>query len=165
MTDNNFEFTLNDEQQTVQYGQSLATLLTSNNQKTLVVYLYGELGAGKTTLVRGILQGLGHAGSTKSPTYTLVEPYQLKDTTVYHFDLYRLADPDELEFIGIREYIEQNAILLFEWPDKGAGMIPVADITLELCYLEQGRRLSIKANNIDLQQKLASMPVFVPKLD
>lgn len=129
-------FILDDDTQTVALGLALAALLPL----PFVIYMYGELGAGKTTFVRGLLQGLGHQGAVKSPTYTLVEPYQLGDKGVYHFDLYRLGDPEELEYIGIREYHEEDALLIFEWPDKGAGMIPPADLVINLEYKDLGRK-------------------------
>ncbi|AOE50624.1 tRNA (adenosine(37)-N6)-threonylcarbamoyltransferase complex ATPase subunit type 1 TsaE [Kangiella sediminilitoris] len=128
-------FALAGEKDTVALGRELAKDFSA----PLVVYLYGELGAGKTTLVRGILQGFGHEGAVKSPTYTLVEPYDLDRMKVFHFDLYRLADPEELEYIGIREYQDQDSILIFEWPDKGAGMIPEADLVIKMNYDGESR--------------------------
>ncbi|NVJ68323.1 MAG: tRNA (adenosine(37)-N6)-threonylcarbamoyltransferase complex ATPase subunit type 1 TsaE [Gammaproteobacteria bacterium] len=137
---------LSDEAATEQLGYKLAKQLSA----PLVVYLYGDLGAGKTTLVRGFLKGLGHQGSTKSPTYTLVEPYRLAEIDCFHFDLYRLADPEELEFIGIREYQTEKSILLFEWPDQGTGMIPPADLILKLEYQDAARQIEIQ----DISAKL-----------
>ncbi len=109
-----------------------------------VVFLHGDLGAGKTTMVRGLLRSLGFSGSTKSPTYTLVEPYQFDNFRVYHFDLYRLGDPEELEFIGIDDYVsEQGALLLFEWPERGAGWLPEPHITVNLSYDNEQRRAEV----------------------
>jgi tRNA threonylcarbamoyladenosine biosynthesis protein TsaE len=107
------------------------------------LYLQGDLGTGKTTLVRGFLRGLGYRGKVKSPTYTLLEPYELQDRICYHFDLYRLADPDELEYLGLTDLLDSRAILLVEWPERGGDRLPAADLLLRFEHRGSARRLSL----------------------
>jgi len=112
-----------------------------------VVYLHGDLGAGKTTLVRGFLRFLGHVGAVKSPTYTLIEPYQAGGRDIYHLDLYRLGDPEELDYLGIRDLLDETAVLLVEWPERGLGELPAADIEVNIDYLNDGRRLQLHSRS------------------
>ncbi len=111
----------------------------------LILYLKGNLGAGKTTLVRGFLRAMSFSGSVKSPTYTLVEPYEFKDATVYHFDLYRLNSPDELEYMGIRDYFFKGAYCLVEWPEKAESFLPECDLQIHFKILDNTRQVTLNA--------------------
>jgi len=108
------------------------------------IFLRGELGSGKTTFVRGFLRGLGHRGRVKSPTYTLVEPYALAQFPVYHFDLYRLSEPLELDAIGGRDYFDGQSICLVEWPEKAMAYLGEPDLMIDIGYLGDGRQLRLK---------------------
>lgn len=143
------QINLDDEEATVVFGARFAKALAAHALPLIVVYLHGDLGAGKTTLVRAILRGFGHQGSVKSPTYTLVEEYEVMDRKVYHFDLYRLADPEELEFMGMRDFLNPELealggiVCFVEWPEKGRGLLPSADIDLSLNIAGEGRVCSV----------------------
>jgi len=119
---------IKDEQEMLEAGAKLALQLKPG----MLVFLQGDLGAGKTTLVRGILRGLGHKGSVKSPTYNIVEPYTINDKAFFHFDLYRLMDVEELEYMGMRDYLSKDSICFIEWPDKGEGFLPEPDLLLDI---------------------------------
>ena len=142
------QLTLVDEQATIDIGGKLANIIKNILKQGIVAYLNGDLGAGKTTLTRGFVQGMGHQGKVKSPTYTLVEPYDLSPWQVYHFDLYRLSDPEELEFIGIREYFKENCCSFIEWPEKGFGLLANADISINMFYDENQRILVLQAHSL-----------------
>ncbi len=133
---------LSDETQTVAIGTELAELC-QQYEHPKVIYLIGGLGAGKTTLVRGLFHALGYQGTVKSPTYTLVEPYIIDNIEFYHFDLYRMRDPEELEFMGARDYFHKNSICLIEWPEQGEGWLPAAELTIRLDIQDNGRQLII----------------------
>ncbi|BCX74146.1 MULTISPECIES: tRNA (adenosine(37)-N6)-threonylcarbamoyltransferase complex ATPase subunit type 1 TsaE [Acinetobacter] len=146
------KLSLSNEQDTQKLAQKLAQHIAKG-----VIYLIGDLGAGKTTLTRYWLQSLGHQGAVKSPTYTLVEPYSIQAKDVFHFDLYRLNDPYELELMGIRDYLDQtDALFLFEWPSKGGDEIPKADhvITILKGADETVREVSIESTSSQLVQEL-----------
>jgi tRNA threonylcarbamoyladenosine biosynthesis protein TsaE len=149
---------LADESATVDFGAAVAAAI-ADIPGGLIIYLQGDLGAGKTTLCRGLLQALGHRGAVKSPTYTLVETYSLNADvlgalTLHHFDLYRLRDPEELEFMGIRDYFGAGIIALVEWPQRGAGYFPGPDLAISLAINDVGRTATLAANS-DVGQALA----------
>ena len=136
------EFGLADSAATERLGTDLARVL---GQGGAVLYLQGELGAGKTTLTRALLRALGHSGVVRSPSYTLIEPYELGPRTVFHLDLYRLSVPQELEFLGLRDLDPEHDLIVIEWPERGAGGIPPADIMVRLAYRGEGRQAAVEA--------------------
>ena len=114
-------------------------------QVPLVIWLEGDLGAGKTTFARALIHALGYEGRVKSPTYGLLELYQLATLQVLHLDLYRISDPGELEFLGLEDLIDESCIVLIEWPDRGGAWLPPADLIFRFAYAGQGRNLHWKA--------------------
>ena len=124
--------------------ERLGARLASLMPPVFIVYLQGDLGAGKTTLVRGVLRGMGYQGKVRSPTYTLIEPYRVRGRAVCHLDLYRLGDPEELEYLGLRDLLEEPVVMLIEWPEQGRGMLPAADLTIQIHYQGEGRRLELE---------------------
>lgn len=142
-----YKLSLSNEQDTQMLAQKLAQHIAKG-----VIYLIGDLGAGKTTLTRYWLQSLGHQGAVKSPTYTLVEPYNINAKEVFHFDLYRLNDPYELELMGIRDYLEvENALFLFEWPSKGGDEIPQPDHVITILKTEDEAEREVKIESISAE--------------
>jgi tRNA threonylcarbamoyladenosine biosynthesis protein TsaE len=142
------EAILADEAATLACGERFATIL----EPGLNVYMHGDLGAGKTTFVRGVLHGLGHVGKVKSPTYTLVEPYIVSRYQVYHFDLYRFNSEEEWDAAGFRDYFNPQSICLIEWPEKAAHVLPEPDIHVKLSMfkLDQnsyGRKIQFSASS------------------
>ncbi|MBI3222476.1 MAG: tRNA (adenosine(37)-N6)-threonylcarbamoyltransferase complex ATPase subunit type 1 TsaE [Nitrosomonadales bacterium] len=140
--DSRISIELSDESATLALAQRLAAQLKPG----MVIYLHGDLGAGKTTLVRGILNALGYGGRVKSPTYTLVEPYQAGGLDLRHFDLYRMNDEEEWEAAGFRDEFNGRNIFFIEWPEKALGLIPEADVAIDFEILPQGRRASMRSN-------------------
>jgi tRNA threonylcarbamoyladenosine biosynthesis protein TsaE len=124
-----------DEAATLALGAALARVLRPG----LAIWLSGDLGAGKTTLVRGLLRALNYSGRVKSPTFTLVEIYAFSSFNLYHFDLYRFVDPGEWEDAGFRDYFNQASVCLVEWPEKGDGVLPSPDVEIRLDFDEDGR--------------------------
>lgn len=145
---------LADEAATLVLGAKLAQAIGTGQ----TVYLHGDLGAGKTTLVRGLLHGLGHVGKVKSPTYTLVEPYVISGFNLYHFDLYRFNDPEEWDAAGFRDYFNPETVCLVEWPEKARELLPDPDIDIELSPQAGGRVVKLTANTDAGRQTLKALP-------
>lgn len=144
---------LADESSHVAFGEALGRVFAGLGR----IYLEGELGAGKTTLTRGILRAYGYKGAVKSPTYTLIEPYELEGRRIYHLDLYRLSDPEELEFIGGRDVLDDDALCLVEWPSRGEGWLPQADLTIHLTVASTGRLATLEGHSQRGQQWLTAL--------
>ncbi|MDG1496240.1 MAG: tRNA (adenosine(37)-N6)-threonylcarbamoyltransferase complex ATPase subunit type 1 TsaE [Porticoccaceae bacterium] len=155
-----FSLELIDEAAMLEFGNRIAEAIGRGLKNTLkndcpgktpepalLIALQGDLGAGKTTLSRGVLTGLGHSGAVKSPTYTLVEPYDLVMGQVCHFDFYRLQDPEELEYMGFRDYLVESRLCLIEWPERGAGFLPEVDILVEIVQLNEGRKVTLSGKS------------------
>jgi len=140
---NFLELELADPACTEQLGQALAEL----DLAPAVIYLSGELGAGKTTLSRGFIQARGHRGAVKSPTYTLIEPYDLSGGPVFHLDLYRLNDAAELDYLGLDDLLARDGVYLIEWPERASGGLPPADLTIQLVHRNGARRAHLSAHN------------------
>jgi len=155
----NFTLDLADEAATLDFGARLAKAIQPN----LTIYLQGDLGAGKTTLVRGMLHALGHIGKVKSPTYTLVEPYEIKSNVtsslmLYHFDLYRFNDEEEWDSAGFRDYFNAHSVCIIEWPEKAQNVLPIPDLNVIFSIKNSGqnldRSINISAHSILGQQCL-----------
>lgn len=144
---------LPDEAATLALGRYLGQGFASGG----IIFLHGALGAGKTTLTRGVLRALGHTGAVKSPTYTLVEPYEFGDQCVYHFDLYRLADAEELEYLGFRDYFFKQSLCLIEWPSRAQGFLPQPDLDVVLSVEGAGRLAALRAYNPAASERIEGL--------
>jgi tRNA threonylcarbamoyladenosine biosynthesis protein TsaE len=145
MSESQIEFLLGDAHATEVLGAALARAYIGGGKGSAVVYLHGELGAGKTTCVRSLLRTLGVDGLIRSPTYTLVEAYQPRGITCVHVDLYRLQGPVEVDELGLRDYFDSDCLLLVEWPEKGGSALPPPDIELLFTYQENSRSARLDA--------------------
>lgn len=150
---NKLEYFLRNDADTITLGRLLSEVSTLNT----TIYLIGTLGAGKTTATRGFVCARGFNGVVKSPTYTLVEQYKFSDCSIYHFDLYRLNDPEELEMMGIRDYFSEDSIRIVEWPENGEGVLPGPDLSVELNYLGVKRSVSVSAQTTKGEQIMKAL--------
>lgn len=153
---------LADESATVALGRAIGKAL-KDRPDGFTVFLEGDLGAGKTTLCRGLLHSFGHSGAVKSPTYTLVEDYELDDRHIHHFDLYRLGDPEELEYMGIRDYFGPGHICVLEWPERGRGILPEADLRVKVTVSGSGRQAQLSAGSGKGQSLVNELPAGSPE--
>jgi tRNA threonylcarbamoyladenosine biosynthesis protein TsaE len=142
------ELSLPDSAATEALGRSLANSLPATTTRGAVVYLQGELGTGKTTTVRSLLQALGVIGKVRSPTYTLIDTYVLPALSCVHIDLYRVQSRSEVEELGIRDLSGPGSLMLIEWPENGAGAIPPADLVLALDYAGDARQAKVRADSV-----------------
>lgn len=126
-----------------------------------LIFLTGGLGAGKTTFVRGLIHALGYEGPVKSPTFTLVEPYSFPGLSVYHFDFYRLSDPLELEYLGVQDYFQDQAVCLVEWPERAKGFLPEADILVAIRFDGDARRVELVAQSESGRRIVVDMKIDV----
>jgi tRNA threonylcarbamoyladenosine biosynthesis protein TsaE len=146
---NDITLTLDNEVATLACGARFAGIVVPG----IVVYLHGDLGAGKTTFVRGVLQGLGHTGKVKSPTYTLVESYEIElnvgfNCQLYHFDLYRLVSEEEWDAAGFRDYFNAQSVCMIEWPEKAGHVLPEPDIHVRLSMFKEARKIQFSASSL-----------------
>lgn len=139
MIDLNKEILIENEEAMAKFAAKLAAEVKA----PCIIYLKGELGAGKTTLTRGFLRALGHQGPVRSPTFTLIESYELNGQKIFHVDLYRLHDPEEIEYIGLRDYFTEDVIGLIEWPERAIDLLPPADLICEISIHPKGRMIII----------------------
>lgn len=154
-----YQIVLDDEAATLRFAARLAAATFQNQDQKSddvsqaqgiphlggMIYLQGDLGAGKTTLTRGFMRAFGYTGAVKSPTYTLVEPYEFELCNIYHFDLYRLADPEEVAYLGTDAYFDKSNLCLVEWAEKGAQWLPGADLLINMADEGTGRRLTCQS--------------------
>ncbi|MET0534982.1 MAG: tRNA (adenosine(37)-N6)-threonylcarbamoyltransferase complex ATPase subunit type 1 TsaE [Steroidobacter sp.] len=147
-------------------GEAIARAI-DDAHAAFIVALEGELGAGKTTLVGGILRAYGVSGPVRSPTYTLIEPYEVADRRVYHLDLYRLTDPDEVEPLGIRDLLSEPCVLLIEWPSRAAGALPAFDLSIGIDYPStgaDGRQVTLRAHSSSGHNVVQRIVAAIPEM-
>lgn len=146
-------FYLSSQKDTEAFGALLCQIVTDH----FVVFLKGDLGMGKTSMVRGFLQSMGYKGPVKSPTYTIVEEYRLSGRSVFHFDLYRLKDPEELHWMGFEDYLKESAVVFIEWPEMGAGLLPKPNLVIEFTPEGEGRKINIDTEWGDVKNNIKQL--------